>query len=98
MKNKFLIFLISFSIIGCTQQDWSDIFDNASNQILEQTLLDSTETTNNLIFDESGNLVPDFIPALQPFVNEGCQTAWDNLSAIIDTTGEVIYFINLRGL
>jgi hypothetical protein len=95
MKKLLFLFLIAVSLYSCTQQDWFDMSDTASDQVLDQTLVDSTETTNNIQFDESGNIIPDFIPALQPFVNEGCQTAWDNLSAIIDTTGQVIYFITL---
>jgi len=36
----------------------------------------------------------DFIPAVQPFVNEGCNTRWDNLSAIMEEC-EVTYFTDL---
>ena len=39
--------------------------------------------------------IPDIIPAVQPFVNEGCNTAWDNLSAIVDAEGNVTYFEDL---
>lgn len=39
--------------------------------------------------------VVDFIPAVQPFVNEGCNTRWDNLSAIVDQNGEITYFTEL---
>lgn len=36
----------------------------------------------------------DFIPSVQPLVNEGCNTTWDNLSAIIEN-GEITYFRDL---
>lgn len=43
----------------------------------------------------TNNIEPvDFIPAVQPFVNEGCNTTWDNLSAIWNN-GQVIYFTSL---
>lgn len=38
--------------------------------------------------------IVDFVPALQPFVNEGCNTGWDNVSAI-NTDGGLIYFVDL---
>ena len=40
------------------------------------------------------NILINFIPAVQPFVNEGCNTSWDNLSAIVQD-GEIIYFSEL---
>lgn len=50
---------------------------------------------STLLYNEEGQLLLDFIPALQPFVNEGCQTSWDNLSAIVNPDGSLTYFINL---
>jgi len=47
------------------------------------------------LYDENGNLIPDFVPALQPFVNEGCNTAWDNVSAIVNPDGSLTYFMSL---
>ena len=96
MKKMFYVFATLILFVSCSQSNFFDeIMDGVNEQSLDQTLVESTETTNNIQFDENGNLIPDFVPALQPFVNEGCQTAWDNLSAIVDTTGQVIYFTNL---
>jgi hypothetical protein len=50
---------------------------------------------NTLLYNEEGQLLLDFIPAIQPFVNEGCNTAWDNLSAIINPDGSLTYFNSL---
>ena len=50
---------------------------------------------NTLLYNEEGQLLLDFIPVIQPFVNEGCNTAWDNLSAIVNPDGSLVYFINL---
>jgi hypothetical protein len=55
----------------------------------------SQSQVNTLLYNENGQLLLDFIPALQPFVNEGCQTAWDNISAIVNPDGSLVYFINL---
>jgi hypothetical protein len=48
-----------------------------------------------LLYDENGQLIPDLVPAIQPFVNEGCNTAWDNLTAIVNPDGTLTYFIDL---
>lgn len=95
--KKALILLIPLFIIGCTPESWDDLINNASDQALDQTLVEEVEPINQdqILYDENGNIIPDFIPALQPFVNEGCQTAWDNLSAIVNEDGSVTYFINL---
>ena len=31
---------------------------------------------NTLLYNENGQLLLDFIPVIQPFVNEACNTAW----------------------
>lgn len=51
--------------------------------------------TNVHLYDEWGNVIPDFVPAIQPFVNEGCNTSWDNLSAIVNEDGTLTYFVDL---
>lgn len=81
-------------LTSCSQFDWDDAIDNTNDQVIDQTLVENTPAiqAQNVLYDEWGNLIPDFVPAVQPFVNEGCQTAWDNLSAIINTDGTVTYF------
>jgi hypothetical protein len=96
MRN-ITILIISILFIGCTPEFWNDAIDNAADQALDQTLVDEVDpiNTDEILYDENGNAIPNFIPALQPFVNEGCQTAWDNLSAIVNENGSITYFINL---
>ncbi len=96
MRN-ITILIISILFIGCTPEFWNDAIDNAADQALDQTLVDEVDpiNTDEILYDENGNTIPNFIPALQPFVNEGCQTAWDNLSAIVNENGSITYFINL---
>jgi hypothetical protein len=95
--KKILIIIIAFLFIGCTPEFWNDTIDNAADQALDQTLVEDVVpiNTDEILYDENGNIIPDFIPALQPFVNEGCNTAWDNLSAIVNEDGSLSYFINL---
>jgi hypothetical protein len=95
--KKILIAIIPLLFIGCTPEFWDDAIDNAADQALDQTLVDEVDpiNTDEILYDENGNIIPDFIPALQPFVNEGCNTAWDNLSAIVNEDGSLSYFINL---
>jgi hypothetical protein len=98
MKKILLYFTILTLVSSCTQLEWDEIIQDSNNQILEQTLVDTVPNVllpNNIQYDANGNMIPDFIPALQPFVNEGCQTAWDNLSAIVNPNGSVTYFTNL---
>lgn len=49
----------------------------------------------NAQYTEDGLYLPDFIPALQPFVNEGCNTAWDNISGLYLEDGSFVYFKDL---
>ncbi len=104
-KLVVLLFAISILTVSCTQQTWSDMFDDISTTNAAPPI-DSTETASppsdtivssvqTALYDSAGHVIPDFIPALQPFLNEACQTAWDNISAIVDTDGSVIYFRDL---
>ena len=47
------------------------------------------------LYTEDGQIIPDFIPCVNPFVNEGCGTSWANTSAIVLPDGELVYFVNL---
>lgn len=96
MKTFTTLFLILL-LTSCSQFDWDNIVNDVSTQITNQPLTQNIPPTQpqNLLYDSVGNLIPDFIPALQSFVNEGCQTAWDNLSAIANPDGTLTYFINL---
>jgi hypothetical protein len=83
--------LILFSLLlltACTP-DYLMMPSNPSEFELSQSQV------NTLLYNENGQLLLDFIPALQPFVNEGCNTAWDNLSAIVNPDGSLVYFTNL---
>lgn len=46
-----------------------------------------------LLLGDDPEPTPDFVPALQPFVNEGCNTSWANASAIVGDG--IIYFEDL---
>jgi len=85
MKKLLLPLLL---LVGCTP-DYLMMPSDPSEFELSQSQV------NTLLYNENGQLLLDFIPALQPFVNEGCQTAWDNLSAIVNPDGSLVYFINL---
>lgn len=85
MKKLFLSFLL---LSGCTPEylmmpELPNEYEVNQSQV------------NTLLYNENGQLLLDFIPMLQSFVNEGCQTAWDNLSAIVNPDGSLTYFINL---
>lgn len=103
LKNKMkklpiIAILFTLCFYACTPIQWGDFVNEAADQALDQTLTDTVPAIlppDEVLYDENGNIIPDFIPALQPFVNEGCQTAWDNLSAIVNTDGSVTYFTNL---
>ena len=96
MKKLFTLFLVLI-LASCTPLEWDDMINTASTNATNQTLVDQTPPIlpQNIQYDENGNVIPDFVPAVQPFVNEACNTAWDNLSAIVEPNGSVIYFINL---
>ena len=96
MKKLSTLFLVLF-LSSCTPLEWDDMINTASTNATNQTLVDQTPPIlpQNIQYDENGNVIPDFVPAVQPFVNEACNTAWDNLSAIVEPNGSVIYFINL---
>jgi hypothetical protein len=94
-KLSTLLILFILFLQACTPIQWDEFVSDAADQALDQTLVDTVPTIlppNNILYDESGNMIPDFIPALQPFVNEGCNTAWDNLSGIVNPDGSVTYF------
>ena len=88
--TPFLLLLLT----ACTPSTW---FEDIPQQVQNQNSVDQVPPMlpQDILYDENGNVIPDFIPALQPFVNEGCNTAWDNLSAIVEPNGQVIYFIGL---
>lgn len=87
MKKIYLLLMIFLS--SCTPEFMMVPSMPDGNELVQQNqILDP-------LYDENGNLIPDFVPALQSFVNEGCQTAWDNLSAIVNPDGSLTYFINL---
>jgi hypothetical protein len=97
MKKLTIISItMMLAFTACRPIDWTDAVPIDNTQ---QVLTDTVPTvlpTNEILYDENGNIIPDFVPALQPFVNEGCQTAWDNVSAIIDSDGVGnIYFSTL---
>lgn len=96
MKKLSTLFLVLI-LASCTPLEWDDMINTASTNATNQTLVDQTPPIlpQNIQYDENGNVIPDFVPAVQPFVNEACNTAWDNLSAIVEPNGSVIYFINL---
>ena len=96
MKKLSTLFLVLI-LASCTPLEWDDMINTASTNATNQTLIDQTPPIlpQNIQYDENGNVIPDFVPAVQPFVNEACNTAWDNLSAIVEPNGSVIYFINL---
>jgi hypothetical protein len=93
MKKLGILFSF-FCLFSCTPNFWSE---EISDQIVDQTTVETVAppAEASLLYTEEGILIPDFIPALQPFVNEGCNTAWNNLSAIINTDGTLTYFIGL---
>ncbi len=96
MQKLSTLFLV-LMLASCTPLEWDDAINNANDQIIDQILVENTPPIlpQNIQYDENGNVIPDFVPAVQPFVNEACNTAWDNLSAIVEPNGSVIYFINL---
>lgn len=94
MKNIFLLALLTLGLISCTKYPFDDILNPSGENEVSQSDTTSTSTVYN---GEMGSqlTVYDFIPALQPFVNEGCNTAWDNISAIRLADGTLVYFNNL---
>ena len=88
LMNRYIIILIGFLLVGCNPEQmmmpsFANEFETQQSQV------------NTLLYNENGQLLLDFVPAIQPFVNEGCNTAWDNLSAIINTDGSLTYFSSL---
>jgi hypothetical protein len=104
-KLVVLLFAISILSVSCTQQTWSDLFGvndtNVTPPVTDTTATATTfsDTTVTLVqtaqYDSAGHLIPDFVPALQPYLHEACETAWDNVSAIINTDGSITYFTDL---
>lgn len=91
---KKVLLLLTVFLASCTPSSMM-LPDFASDFEIEQSTQPQPNLMNEVLYDENGNVIPDFVPALQPFVNEGCNTAWDNLSAIIEPDGTIIYFTNL---
>lgn len=86
--NKIYLLLMIF-LSSCTPEFMMVPSMPDANELAQQNqMLDP-------LYDENGNLIPDFVPALQPFVNEGCNTAWDNLSGIVNPDGSVTSFTSL---
>ncbi len=104
--KKLVVLLLAVSMLGvsCTQQTWSDVFginDTNPPAVTSDTTLISaaTDTTVSITqtaqYDSLGRLIPDFVPALQPYLHEACETAWDNISAIVNPDGSITYFTDL---
>ena len=93
---KKLLFILSiFALTSCTPEFWDD-FTQQTTGTGTISSVDTTQiVTNPVMTTSEGIVIPDFVPALQPFLNEACNTAWDNLSAIVEPDGTVIYFIDL---
>jgi hypothetical protein len=89
------IFILAILFASCTPQTWLE--GNVPQQITNQNTVEQVVPMQqqDILYDEYGNMIVDFVPALQPFVNEGCNTAWNNLSAIVMPEGQVVYFISL---
>lgn len=85
---RYFLLIISVLFVSCSQDFWMEPAAPSSFEVSESQV-------NTLLYNEDGQLLLDFVPAVQPFVNEGCNTAWDNLSAIINPDGSLVYFINL---
>ena len=77
------ILLLIFSLASCTPE-----------HLMMPSVANDFEIEQSNVMQDDDVLV-DFIPAIQPFVNEGCETSWDNLSAIINADGSLIYFTSL---
>lgn len=93
MKKTLILFLTILTITSCTLDNMM-LPSLASDFEIEQSQT-NPPLTQNVLYDEWGNIIPDFIPAVQPQINEACNTAWDNLSGIINPDGTITYFINL---
>ena len=91
---KKVLLLLTVFLMSCTP-DSMMLPDFASDFEIEQSTQLQPNLTNEVIYDENGNIIPDFIPALQPFLTEACNTNWANLSAIIEPDGTIIYFTSL---
>jgi len=96
--KKLLFLLTTVLFISCTPESWMDPIRDINPP--------STGTVNSAppavvsinqtaLLDSAGNLIPDFIPALQPYLHEACETAWDNISAIVNPDGTITYFTDL---
>lgn len=90
MKGPLLVVFLYLALVSCNPE-YMMLPDSPSEFEIDQSLVQ----TQTVLYDDWGNPIPDFIPALQPFVNEGCNTDWDNLSAIIEPDGSIIYFMSL---
>lgn len=74
---------IDYSI---TMNDWKYMKSRECNKVKSSLKI--------VLYDDQGNEIPDFTPSVQPFLNEACNTAWDNLS-FIRYNNQQFYFTNL---
>lgn len=88
MKN--LLFLLCILFAGCLPEDI--LYDTTASDGIDYPDGGIQFYDPVILYDDNGVQIPDFIPALQSFVNEGCQTAWDNLSGIRTPDGDTFNF------
>jgi hypothetical protein len=88
MKKMFYVFATLILFVSCSQ---SNFFDEIIHDVNNEAMIEQTSIQSNVQYDENGNEILDIIPTVQPFINEGCQTAWDNLSAIVNSNGQITY-------
>lgn len=80
-------------LAACTPQAW--IAGETFNPNPVYPLTTSQTSLQDIQYDSLGHVIPDFVPALQPYLHEACNTAWDNASAIINPDGTITYFVDL---
>lgn len=103
MKKLLFLTLTLLTLVSCNPDTWIDwpIADptTTSSTTLTDTITSvvdtTTQTQSTVLYDSLGHVIPDFVPALQPYLHEACQTAWDNVSAIVNPDGTLTYFTDL---
>jgi hypothetical protein len=90
---KHLIIFLLVLLAACTPETWLAEQSFNPHPVLPHTA--STTPVEDLRYDSLGRMIPDFVPALQPYLHEACETAWDNISAIINPDGSITYFTDL---
>lgn len=99
MKKILFILLSVFVMTGCTTDFWDEVVSTVNSNQGGGTPPPGGPggmmPDGNEMYTEDSIEIVDFVPALQPFVNEGCNTAWDNVSGIVRPDGSMIYFMNL---